>query len=126
MGFFTKEVIKNVIPSGYIHESQVRDLEKNPYTEDEVLAMAAEILRPLYGENIEKGEERKLFDKLLEVEGLGEYLRLTMARDLQRHFVAATPIEQMNIRGAFSRTLYLKSLLTKKTSKELKGPRYAK
>lgn len=131
MGFFTKtvikEVVKEVIPEGYIKVSEVRDLEKKPYTEDEILDMFVSVMGKIYGDKVDKKQEREIFDKIMEVEGVNDYFRDTLGADIQRYYVASTREEQLQVRGAFSRTLYLKGLLKKQTKKNpLNVTRYAR
>jgi hypothetical protein len=52
--------------------------------------------------------EQQIFDHLSSVEGLAEYLRATMAKDMQRAF-SSTPDQSQIIHGAFARTSYLLS-----------------
>lgn len=109
-------------------------MTKRKLTELEILDAASVEFISSYGEKIDKDEERKLFEKLSEIDGFADYLRTTMAHDVQRYFVATTPMEQLLARGAFQRTLYLRGLLKKtntpkepkEISKGMKVSRYAK
>jgi len=114
---------------GYIHESKIRDIDSEPLTEDEVFALSADVLIDQYGENIEKKEEKKLFEKLAENEDFMPYLRATAANDIRRFFQATDPRQQLETRGAYARTIYFKSLLAGKKNKaptKLAGKRYAR
>lgn len=60
---------------------------------------------------IEKKQEEAFFNDLSRVDGVREFLKATMAKDMQRDF-GATPDQRQIIRGAFARTAYIKSRLT--------------
>ena len=55
--------------------------------------------------------ERVIFSKIKEIEGVQEYLAETLARDIRRHFNAQNDIERATVKGAYARTLYLKAQL---------------
>lgn len=55
---------------------------------------------------ISKEQEKAIGQALSEVDGFKEFLKLTMAADMRRHF-SASPVEQERIKGAFARTLYI-------------------
>ena len=104
---------------GYIHHSEVMDhLKANPLNEEQILRLAADTLVDLYGNMPEKKEEVELFSRLNQVEGFTDYLRATLANDVKRFFKASSPAEQLQIRGAYARTLYLKGRLLKKQESE--------
>lgn len=58
---------------------------------------------------INKEQEKAIGQALSEIEGFKEFMKLTMAADMRRHF-SASPVEQERIKGAFARTLYLLGL----------------
>lgn len=80
------------------------------YTEDE-LARALAFKLGIQDE-IDDEYERKIFADLKGTDGLVQYLREAAARDKDRYFGAATVQEQAIIRGAFARTMYLKTKIT--------------
>lgn len=57
-------------------------------------------------EIIDKEEELRIVSELKKIDGLSEYLRALMARDMRLHFTAQKT-EQDIIRGAYFRTEYL-------------------
>lgn len=105
-------------------------LEKHPLTEQELLGMYVMSL-PKDCEILTKKEDISLFERLSQVEGLSDYLAMTIHKDMQRYFSAGSPMEQIQIKGAASRTIYLKSKLglkkevVTKKAKKLFGTRYA-
>ena len=80
------------------------------YTEDELARMLAEKLG--VQDEIDPEYEKKILADLKGTDGLVQYLRETAARDKDRYFGAATKEEQLIIRGAFARTMYLKAKIT--------------
>ena len=55
---------------------------------------------------IEKEEETRIFTELAKIDGLHEYLRALMSRDIKFHFVCK-PEQQDLTRGAYFRTEWL-------------------
>ena len=100
-----------------------RDLPK--YTEVELLNMLAEFVE---GEGYEftSKQEEKMFGEVKNVDGFVEYLKDACSKDIKRYFAAATPAEQIMIRGAFSRTNYLRAKIAGEKSRKTKieGVRY--
>ncbi len=79
----------------------------NDYSEDELaLALAIKLGEQ---DEIDDDYEKKIFKDLKGTDGLVKYLREAAAKDIKRYFGATTPTEQNLIRGAFARTMYLKS-----------------
>lgn len=61
---------------------------------------------------IDKDEEKRIWTEVGKIDGVHEYLRLMMSRDLKLHF--STKKENQDIvRGAFYRTEYISNLLKK-------------
>jgi len=116
---------------GYIHISNIRDLSKDPYTNDEIEQLLINIVGDLHADNIDKESEKKLFKDLSNVDGIFDYFNSVLKMDKHRYFIATSPLEQLQARGAFVRTQYLKQRLTKDVEKKIKGdkilknPRYA-
>ena len=82
----------------------------NTCTEDELAFMLAEKLG--VQDNIDSDYEKKIFADLKNTDGLVQYLKEAAARDKDRYFGASTPQEQLVIRGAFARTMFLKAKIT--------------
>ena len=94
---------------GYIPKGDdIRNLKTNPFTEEELSVMLADILKTS-DDTVDDAQEIKLFKELNGVEGLVEYLRETSNKDMRRYFGAVTKEEQLVIRGAYSRTNYFKT-----------------
>ena len=123
-------MIKEILSKfGYVKSSDVkgfRDLSKNPFREEELSLMLAELLKDA-DEDIPEEEEVRMFKELKEVEGFLEYLRRAAVKDTIRYFGAVTPQEQFVIRGAFARTNFIKSKIqniVKDKKSGLSGVRY--
>ncbi len=72
-----------------------------------------EDLNPLE-EIIDKDEEARILRELYMIDGLHEYLRTLLARDIRLHFTC--PKEQQDlVRGAYFRTEYLAKLIKKQS-----------
>lgn len=56
---------------------------------------------------IDKEEENRIFADIAKIEGVHEYFRLLMSRDMKIHFQSQNPKEQDLARGAFFRTEWL-------------------
>lgn len=81
------------------------------FTVDE---LAGELARKLgVQDEIDDEYEKKIFADLKGVDGLVKYLKEAGYRDIQRYFGAATPAEQLQIRGAYARTMYLAGKIMK-------------
>ena len=66
--------------------------------------------------DFEKVEETRIMSELAKIDGLHEYLRAVMARDMRLHFTS--PKEQQDlIRGAFFRTEYFSKRISKTNNK---------
>ncbi len=64
---------------------------------------------------INKDEEEMILNELSKVEGLQEYLRALMAKDIRLHFTC--PKEQQDlVRGAYYRMEWLSKKIAKKSS----------
>lgn len=114
---------------GYLREdhfSSFRDLSKSPFTEDELCFMLAQKMGDVEPV-IEQKDEDSIFKRASEVEGLAMLLKETAYRDIRRYFGATNQNEQMIIRGAFSRTNYLRSkIVSGKNPEKIRGVKYAK
>lgn len=67
-------------------------------------------LNPL--EEVDKKEEQRIFTELNKIDGLSEYLRTVMSRDLRLHF--SCPKDQQDlVRGGYYRTENFMKLMRK-------------
>jgi hypothetical protein len=74
----------------------------------------------LMDNKIDEADEQELYDKLAKVDGIIEYLKKTMAKDIQRYF-SYTPEQQPMIRGSYLRTEhFLRKIVEAKRNKEKK------
>ena len=86
---------------------------------EEISGLAIKTLGSLFtNERLSKQDEFNLFEKISEIEGVEEYFRDTMSRDLKRFFAAADPKQQEQVRGAYARTLYFRGLLNRKSPQD--------
>lgn len=102
---------------GYIHKSEL--------TEEFLSWELAKMIGNPNDYSIEKKQEEQFFQDLAKIDGVMEYLSATAAKDMQRYF-AAPQGQQDVVKGAFARTVYLKSRLTKSKNnpQEIDGLRY--
>lgn len=106
---FTKELAKK--------------LAKQYLSEDELALLLIESIETVRRNT---GDDELLFEELKKMEGFQEYLTNTMVKDKDRYFMAASPMEQLMIKGALNRTLYLRSKLReKKEVVKLDSPRHS-
>lgn len=84
-------------------------MQSTPFTFDQLVDMLAQTIDDAAEASVPKGLEKEVGKALSEVVGFKEFLRATMSTDMRRYF-AASPEEQKNIKGAFSRTVYLLAL----------------
>lgn len=105
---------------------------RQTFTDSEICLMFAEMIGDPSEYTITEKQQREIFDKLSVVEGLNDWLRATIARDLQRYFAAEDDFVRATVKGAIGRTAYLKSLLTKtrevpkESRTKVEGIRYGK
>lgn len=96
-------------------EAAINFLESEDLTMEEISSLAIKTLGPLFtNERLTKQDEFEVFNKISEIENVEEYFRDTMSRDLKRFFAATDPKQQEQVRGAYSRALYFRSLLNRK------------
>lgn len=88
---------------------------------DEKLKEFVDSFDSLLETNIDKDLESQVFNQLIEIEGLSEYLRRTMGEDVKRSFTAPTSQHEY-IKGHFALAAFLYTNLKKyrqiKDSKE--------
>jgi hypothetical protein len=95
----------------------VRDLEKEPFTEQEICELFSSIIGDVYETTFPKQDELKLFADLAAVDGYKEFLRAASAKDLQRYFAAHGDIHTQDlVRGAMTRNTYLLSVMKEKSA----------
>lgn len=85
---------------GYIKESSI--------TEADIYKYLGRVVGNPVDYDMPKKLEDNIFEDLSRVDGIMDYLKATMAMDMQRDF-AATADQKDMIHGAFSRTAYLRS-----------------
>lgn len=97
-------------------ESALAFLATQDLTIHEISTLAIDTLGTLFtNERLSKQDEFNLFDKIGEIAGSEDYFRDTMSRDLKQFFAAIDPNQQQQVRGAYLRTLYWRSLLNRKS-----------
>lgn len=115
---------------GYVKANEIRDITKEPFTENELGFMYAEAIGDVTQYSIEPKQERDLFERLKGVDGLFDYLRATSAKDIQRYFMASGDLQREAVKGAMGRTIYFKNKVSgpvaKSTKTKLDGLRYSK
>ena len=87
------------------------------FTESELAFNLAEKLGDLTSVEITKEGIDQLYTELSGVDGLLDYLADTMRADINRYFSATTDKDRDIIRGAFSRTSYIRAILLDKIKK---------
>jgi len=80
--------------------------------EQELLSRYGNLLETV----IDKELEDKIFKELKGIDGLPAYLQATMNKDIVRYFTTQEDNSRDMVRGAFSRTLYLKNKIKSKSS----------
>lgn len=77
---------------------------------------------------IDEDDEKRIFKELGHIDGLQEYLRLTMARDKDRYFQSQPGLQMMQIQGAYMRMAWLRKKIMqvekKKGSSTLRTKRH--
>lgn len=101
-----------------------------PMTEQEHMLAFAEFIGDISETKIEPEYEDRMFKEMENVDYLRDYLKATIARDMQRYFAATNDEQRQLIKGAISRTAFLRARLADKKDHEVvqtkvKGLRYA-
>lgn len=103
---------------------------KQTFTESEAAEIFAKSIGDVNDYNIKATKQQELFEKLTGVEGFTDWLRATAARDIQRYFAAEDEKVRDTVKGAASRTAYMRSLIGRKKEIEnntsIPGLRYKK
>lgn len=90
----------------------------------------AEYIGDIHEYKTDPEEEDRMFKELGSIDFLQEYLRSSIARDMQRYFAATTEEQRLLIKGAIARTSYLRSRIASREDHKviptkMKGLRYA-
>lgn len=83
-------------------------------TESELAAKMAALLGDVDSVEITEDGVAELFEQLARIDGLTDYLRDIMVKDINRYFAAQNDNERAIIRGGFSRVAYIRSILLDK------------
>ena len=102
---------------GYYKLNDIRDVSKKPFTENELGSMLSQLLGDVTEYSIEPAQEKEIFEKLREINGIHDYFRAMIAKDIQRYFMAASDSQRDQVKGAFGRTIYLKNKVSGKIQK---------
>lgn len=115
MNFFKKES-SSITPTVLTKESALAFLKTQDCTMEDISDLAIQTVGPLFAdERISREEEFVIFEQMNKIEGLDDYLRNTMSKDVKRYFQASSEKEREQVRGAYARALYFRGLLHKKT-----------
>jgi hypothetical protein len=109
---------------------ETRTVEKD-ISESDLMIRFAEHFGDIGDYQIDKEEEKRMFEELRSVDYLQPYLRAQIARDMQLYFAATTDLQRELIKGRIARTAFLRSRLAQETQPEevttkMKGLRYGK
>jgi len=104
--------------------------KEQPKSEQEMMLAFAEFIGDINETKIEPEYESRLFTEMANVDYIQDYLRATIARDMQRYFAATNDEQRQLIKGAIARTAYLRSRLRDPEDNEvvqskIKGLRYS-
>lgn len=103
-------------------------METKDITEQQVLEASVRLFGNLAEESVDATEQKKLFEKLKDVEGFSDWLRASCSDVIKAYFYATTPMEQLTHRGAYNKLMYMRGLLAEAASTEkkpkLKNKRY--
>lgn len=104
----------------------IKYLAKRFLTEDDFSVLLVDSVEKT---NMSKEEVELLFKDIKNIQGFHEYLNNTLDADIKRYFGAGSPMEQLQVKGAYNRTLYLRSKLREVEKPEkpikLESPRHA-
>lgn len=76
--------------------------------------MNEELINPLE-DLIDVDDEKRIFTELSQIDGLQEYLRALLAKDMRQHFTCEKQHQDM-VRGAYFRTEYISKKIKKYSS----------
>lgn len=107
-------------------------VKKADLSVNELSMLLARYIGDPFEYTINKKEEEKMFNDLSGIDGFGDYLRATCAKDMQRYFGATDDVQRHMARGAFTRTIFLHKNIKSAPRKivegekpKLNGSRYA-
>ena len=110
-------------PAVLTKEEALAFLEMQDLTIEDISSLAIKTLGPLFtNEILTKQDEYDIFDKIAEIPGSEDYFRDTMSRDLKRFFASQSDAAREQVRGAYSRPLYMRSLLNRKEDGSVQKP----
>lgn len=100
---------------GYIPIEDVRHLD---FSDDEIFFILNKSLGyiDILESNIDIEDENKIFKDMSEIDGIHDYFRKTLAKDIKRFFNSQPGPQMLEIRGAYKRTLYFKKKITERDS----------
>lgn len=102
----------------------IKYLAKRFLTEDDFGSLLVDSVQRI---NRSKEEDITVFKDIKKVDGFHEYLNNTLDSDIKRYFAAGSPMEQLQVKGAYNRTLYLRSKLRESDKPtNLESPRHSK
>lgn len=83
-------------------------------SESELALRLAKLLGDTDSVEITEDGIAEIIEQLSRIDGLQDFLRDIMVKDIHRYFAAQTDNERAIIRGGFSRTSYIRSLILDK------------
>lgn len=86
------------------------DTDTQKFTEEELLIELSTFLDPTEM-RMGRTAVADVFERLSNTEGVAEYLRNMMEMDMKRYFAASSDEQRAQIKGAYSRTAYLRSMI---------------
>jgi hypothetical protein len=96
-------------------EVALKFLAEQELSMEEIAELGMKTLGTLFtNERVSRQDEFQIFDEISKIEGIENYLRDTMARDVKRYFTASDDHGRDQVRGAYARTMYWRSLLNRK------------
>lgn len=82
-------------------------------TEDEVLDLYIQTVDNPLSYNVTNEDTIEMFKALSRVDGFDEYLRACMGDDIKLYFAASDEKQRDQVRGAYRRAIYFRSMLRK-------------
>lgn len=86
-------------------------IEQKELSESELALRMAKLLGDTNSVEIAEDGIAEIVEQLSRIDGLQDFLRDIMVKDIHRYFAAQTDNERAIIRGGFSRTSYIRSLI---------------
>lgn len=111
---------------GYYKQDSVRNLESNPFTQEEILSLYVDTVDSL--DNVfDEIEEKKIMSQLKHVDGFMQWINFVVENDIKNHFSAINDNQRQYIRGMMQRLLDIKKRLVnsdKVIKTKISGIRY--